>query len=92
MTKQTLVNTVWLQIQSFSLGFFFSPHNSNIYTCYKSLFKLLLAELTKWEKVPYNTIIMVFFVHAQDGCLLSSVQSEGEAEDKDTLSSGIITS
>ena len=44
------------------------------------------------EKVPYNTIIMVFFVHAQDGCLLSSVQSEGEAEDEDTLSSGIITS
>jgi hypothetical protein len=71
--------------------FFFFLFRIQIYTtCYKSLFKLLLAELTKWEKVPYSTII-TFFLLAQDGCLLSGVQSEGEAED-DPQSSGIVTS
>jgi len=61
MTKESLVNNVWLKIQSFS--------QLQVYTtCYKSLVKLLLAQLTKWEKVSYN--IIVTFLNKQDGFLL----------------------
>ena len=60
-----------------------SPHPTiQMYiTCYKSLFKLLLADLTKWEKVPYITIVTVF-LHAQDGRLLLGVQTAGKTEDR----------
>ena len=46
---------------------------------------MLLAELTKRENVPCSAIITGFFFPAQDCCLLSGVQSEGEAEDEDSI-------
>ena len=85
MTKETLVNTVSFQIHSF-----FSQ--LQIYTtCYKSLVKLLLAELTKLENVTYSTIITVFCINKMAACTLG-VQSGGKVEVEDTQSSGIITS
>jgi hypothetical protein len=83
MTRETLVNTVWLQIQS-------SSQIQVRTTCYKSLVKLLLAQLTKWEKVCKCTIIRVFCMDKMASCCLG-VQREGKAE-IDTQSSGIISS
>jgi len=80
MTKETLVNTAWLQIESF----FFS-HN------FKYFLVKLLAQLTKWEKVSYSTIITVFLINKMAACCLG-IQSEGKAAVEDTQYSGIITS
>ena len=84
MTKQTSVNAVWLQIQS-------SSHPQVCTTCYKSVVKLLLAQLAKWEKVCYRTIITVFCIEKMASCCLG-VQGVGKAEVEDTQCSGIISS
>ena len=84
MTRETFVNTVWLQIQS-------SSQIQVCTTCNKSLVKPLLAELTKWEKVCYSIIITAFCIHKMASCCLD-VQGEGKAAVEDPQSSGIISS
>jgi hypothetical protein len=75
MTRETLVNTAWLQIQS-------SSQIQVCTTCYKSLVKLLLAELTKWEKVCYSNITTAFCINKMASCCLD-VQGEGKAAVED---------
>jgi len=84
MTKETLVNTAWLQIQS-------SLQLQVCTTCYKSVVKLLLAQVAKWEKVCYITIITFFCIDKMASCCLG-VEGEGKAEVVDTQSSGVISS
>jgi len=64
---------------------------SSLYHCYKSVVKLLLAQLAKWGKVCYSTIITVFCIDKMASCRLHA-QCEGKAEVADTQSSGIISS
>ena len=59
-------------------------------TCYKSLVKLLLAQLN-WEKVCYSTIITGFYTDKMASCCLG-VQGEGKAEVEHTQSSSVVTS
>jgi len=86
MTKETLVNTVSLQIR-----FYFFSTTSNIYHLLQVLGKIVLSRDNKIGKgtvqYHYNSVL-----HTQNGCLRSGVQSEGKAEVEDTQSSGIITS
>jgi hypothetical protein len=51
---------------------------------------MLLAELTKWEKVCYSSIT-VFCLDKMASCC-QGVQGEGKAEAEDPQSSGIISS
>jgi len=81
MTRETLVNTVWLQIQS-------SSQIQVCITCYKSLVKLLLVELS--EKLYKSIIITVFCIDKTASCCLD-VQGEGKAAVEDPQSSGIIS-